>query len=82
MTKRITALALAACLLAAACGDDQPTDDDDVGLANPASVYCIEQGGDLEIRERETGQYGVCVFDDGSECGEWDYFHGDCEPGG
>jgi putative hemolysin len=51
-------------------------------LANPASVYCDEQGGKLEIREHEDGgQYGVCIFDDGSECEEWAYFRGECAPG-
>jgi putative hemolysin len=52
------------------------------GLANPASVYCQEQGGTVEIRtDAEGGQYGVCIFDDGSECDEWAYFRGECQPG-
>jgi len=51
-------------------------------LANPASVYCVGQGGTLEIRtDSQGGQYGVCVFSDGSECEEWDYFNGECLPG-
>jgi putative hemolysin len=51
------------------------------GMPNPASVYCEEQGGTLEIRENEDGQYGVCIFDDGSECDEWAYYRGECAPG-
>ncbi|MBU1866793.1 MAG: DUF333 domain-containing protein, partial [Actinobacteria bacterium] len=27
------------------------------------------------------GTYGVCVFPDGSECDEWAFFRGECEPG-
>ncbi|MEA3339639.1 MAG: DUF333 domain-containing protein [Chloroflexota bacterium] len=27
------------------------------------------------------GEYGVCVFSDGSECEEWAFFRGECEPG-
>ena len=51
-------------------------------LANPASVHCIEQGGSLEIRKDESGgEFGVCIFEDGSECEEWAYFRGECEPG-
>lgn len=50
------------------------------GLANPASVYCEEQGGNLDMRSNEAGQYGVCVFSDGSECEEWAYFRGECLP--
>ena len=60
-----------------------PTDKPNaVGIANPASVYCGEQGGKLEIRNSESGQYGVCIFSDNSECEEWAYFRGDCKPGG
>jgi putative hemolysin len=40
------------------------------------------QGGTLEIREDAEGnQVGWCVFDDGSECEEWAYYRGECEPG-
>ena len=60
---------------------DNITAPGNAGLANPASVYCGEQGGKLEIRDNELGQYGVCIFSDGSECEEWAYFRGDCEPG-
>lgn len=57
-------------------------EDESVGLANPASVYCEEQGGTLEIRTAADGsQTGVCVFEDGSECEEWAFFRGECQPG-
>lgn len=58
------------------------TSSPEAGLANPASVYCEEQGGRLEMREDvSSGQYGVCLFDDGSECEEWAFFRGECQPG-
>jgi putative hemolysin len=63
---------------AAACGDD---DGDDSGLPNPASVFCEEQGGTVETRSGSGGEYGVCVFDDGSECDEWAFYRGECVPG-
>ncbi len=63
----------------AGCGDEKK---DDTGLANPASVFCEEQGGTLEIRTDEAGdQTGYCMFDDGSECEEWAYFRDECAPG-
>ena len=47
-------------------------------LPNPASVFCEENGGKLEIRSDETGaQAGVCVFEDGSECDEWAFYRGE-----
>lgn len=55
--------------------------EDNSQLPNPASVYCEEKGYDLEIRTNEYGQYGVCIFPDGSECEEWKYYRGECEIG-
>ena len=51
-------------------------------IANPASVYCEANGGKVEIRTGADGsQFGVCLFADGSECDEWAYFRGECQPG-
>jgi putative hemolysin len=54
----------------------------DTGMPNPASVYCEEEGGTVEIRtDADGGQVGVCIFPDGSECDEWAFFRGECAPG-
>ena len=59
-----------------------PTDAQPAGMANPASVYCEEQGNRLAIRNAADGsQSGVCMFPDGSECDEWAYFRGECKSG-
>lgn len=47
-------------------------------LPNPASVFCVEQGGTLEMRNEEAGTYGVCKFSDGTECDEWKFYRGEC----
>jgi putative hemolysin len=71
---------LALVLVLGACGDD---DEEPEEMANPASVHCVEQGGTLDIRTDEAGgQYGICVFADGSECDEWEFYRGECAPGG
>lgn len=65
-------------------GECQPGDslEEQAGLPNPASLYCEEKDGTLEIREDETGgQVGYCVFPDGSECEEWALYRGECHPG-
>lgn len=50
------------------------------GLANPASAYCVEIGGVLEIIERVGGQVGMCHLPDGRVCEEWALFQdGACE---
>lgn len=52
------------------------------GLANPASVFCLDNGGTLVTREdEEGGQVGYCVFEDGSECVDWAFYRGECQPG-
>ncbi len=49
-------------------------------MANPASVYCIEKRGKLEIKTVENGdQTGYCKFDNGKECEEWAFFRGECK---
>lgn len=53
-----------------------------VGLANPASVNCLKQGGTLQMRQEPRGTYGVCVFKGGRECEEWALFRGECPVGG
>ncbi len=52
-----------------------------IGLPNPASKFCEEQGYRLEIREEPDGSLGYCLFPDGSECEEWAFFRGECSPG-
>ena len=72
------ALLLAACSApATATATQHPA-----GIANPASTYCEENGGKLQIRTAEDGsQTGDCTFLDGSVCEEWAYFRGECKPG-
>lgn len=51
-----------------------------VGIANPASVFCEQNGGKLEIITAEDGgQSGMCKFSDGSECEEWKFMRGECK---
>jgi uncharacterized protein len=79
-------IALILAVVLAACGEQgSPANGGAVPasgeVANPASVYCEEQGGSVEIRTDEAGaQQGICVFDDGSECDEWALYRGECEP--
>jgi putative hemolysin len=55
----------------------------DTGLANPASVFCIDNGGRLDIRtDPSGGQVGFCIFKDNTECEEWAYFQNECQTGG
>ncbi|MDD4151964.1 MAG: DUF333 domain-containing protein [Candidatus Gracilibacteria bacterium] len=52
-------------------------------IANPASTYCVEKGGSLQIKKKADGrEYGICVFDDNRMCEEWSMYRGECPIGG
>lgn len=54
-----------------------------VTLTNPASENCVRLGGTVFIEKRGDGEeYGVCLFEDARQCGEWALIHGDCPKGG
>lgn len=68
--------------LFAGCMLSQEDDNQKTQIANPASTYCIEQGGKLEIRrDSDENEYGICKFSDGSECEEWAFYRGECSKG-
>ena len=85
MKKLIVAAMILATLLVVACGPEPaptatPTESAP-GLPNPASKFCVDQGYQLEIRTEAGGEVGYCLFPDGSECEEWAFYRGECEPG-
>jgi putative hemolysin len=70
---------LAACLAGCTSGSKQPASQEPLtGMANPASVYCQGLGFKEETRENDQGQYGMCLFPDGTECDTWDFLAGRC----
>jgi hypothetical protein len=71
----VIAALLAASLVLAGCGDgeSEPTDPS-TGIANPASEFCVEQGGTVEIVDEADGQVGYCNLPDGTRIEEWEYF--------
>ncbi|CAJ0789325.1 hypothetical protein LMG7141_02211 [Ralstonia condita] len=49
------------------------------GMANPASTYCLQRGGQLEFSTRANGaNVGTCVSPGGDECEEWAFLRGSC----
>jgi putative hemolysin len=51
---------------------------ENVGIANPASVFCKENGGTSEKQTNAQGEYANCVFPNGQKCEEWALFRGEC----
>lgn len=45
-----------------------------LGMANPASQFCVQQGGRLRIVRTAQGEVGLCTLPDGREVEEWALF--------
>jgi len=46
-----------------------------VGMADPAAVYCIEQGYTYETRKNPDGsEYGVCIMQNGTVVDAWEFY--------
>ncbi len=86
--KRIFAVLFLTALLLAGCGyvfqlpapssfDHPPT-----GTPSPVDIFCQEHGGRVEMRQYpDLSWYGVCIFEDDSECEATDFYNGSCLPG-
>lgn len=74
--KKITLLSMVLLPLAA-CSSIQHKDDSKlkVGMANPASEFCIQQKGKLNIKNEANGQVGYCTLPNGQVVEEWEFFH-------
>lgn len=64
------------CTLIAGCAFNSTTPPNgDVGMANPASVYCVEKGGRIQIvKDKEGNETGLCQFADGTKIEEWELY--------
>ncbi len=51
-----------------------------LAIANPASVYCVQQGGRIEIVDTKKGQIGICILPDGRRIEEWKLFRSKNQP--
>ncbi len=71
-------LIFALCLGALLTGCAEKNNSRDKGaalsMANPASEFCVEKGGKVNIVDTKDGQIGYCEFEDGTGIEEWEYF--------
>lgn len=60
--------------LLAGCAQQQQPDaplPPKVGMANPASVYCVEKGGKLVAQKSAQGESNLCQLPGGESMDEW-----------
>ncbi|MFB9157935.1 putative hemolysin [Chromobacterium violaceum] len=68
-------LATLPAFLLAACAQNPAPQPKAVGMANPASVHCVKQGGKLLPRKDAAGnEYALCQLPDGRTVEEWTLF--------
>lgn len=73
MNKQLMILAATATL--AACHTPTEPTTPKIGMANPASTFCVEQGGRLElVKDANGGAVGMCHLPDGRVVEEWAWF--------
>jgi putative hemolysin len=54
----------------------------DTALSNPATVYCLSQGGKFSMRKTLDGStQGICELPNNIQCDEWAYYRGECPTG-
>ena len=53
--------------------------DSAANMSNPASDFCVDNGGETEIvTESDGSQFGLCVFE-GYSCEEWAFYRNECD---
>ncbi len=65
-------------LAAGACTPSESGPNPTTGMANPASVNCINMGGKLTFKHSPQGEFGMCQLPSGKVCEEWALFRGEC----
>lgn len=71
------ALLLLPFLLLACKGEEAPQENQMVGMANPASVYCASIGGTSNPETTPQGAISICVLPSGERIEEWALYHRD-----
>ena len=73
----LVALLATGVLTLSGCGKTEAPVEENAEIANPASVYCEENGWTLVLEEWAW----LCMFPDGSYCEEWAFMNWECQPG-
>ncbi len=67
-------------LILSGCSSPEPTapkPPQAIGMPNPASVYCIDKGGELRTVKTDLGERGDCILPSGERIDEWKLYRRD-----
>lgn len=70
------ALASASVVLLAGCANepDEYEVKEYTALANPAAVYCVQQGGELDTVTENEKRVTYCALQNGERVEQWEYY--------
>lgn len=76
MRNTYLALAVSSAVLLAGCASepDEYEVKEYTSLANPAAVYCVQQGGALETVTEDAKRVTYCVFQNDQRVEQWEYY--------
>jgi len=60
------------------CGGNNAEEGTNVGIRDPAAVYCTEMGYEYKIERTEEGERGICRMPNKEECDAWAFYSGEC----
>lgn len=76
MRKAYFALAMSSVMLLAGCANepDEYQVKEYTAIANPAAVYCVQRGGDLETVTQDAKRVTYCVLSNDERVEQWEYY--------
>ncbi|HHX8312526.1 TPA: putative hemolysin [Vibrio diabolicus] len=76
MKKTNLMMAMAATLVLAACStyEGATRSTEYISVANPAAVYCVQQGGELDTVSENGERVTYCVLSDDNRVEQWEYY--------
>lgn len=73
--KYLLSLLLAAGVISCTAATEETTKQTKIGTPNPASKYCVDNGGKIIMKKDSEGNtFGICKLKNGEEVDEWEYF--------
>ncbi|PFG57707.1 hypothetical protein ATG66_0201 [Vibrio sp. ES.051] len=76
MKKTSLIMAMAATMMLAGCAtyDGATRSTEYTSAANPAAVYCVQQGGELETISENGERVTYCVLSEDNRVEQWEYY--------
>ncbi|TMX42541.1 DUF333 domain-containing protein [Vibrio rotiferianus] len=77
MKKTTLVMSVAAAMVLAGCStyDGATRSNEYTSAANPAAVYCVQQGGELDTVTENGERVTYCLLSENERVEQWEYYH-------